>query len=423
MIKNRVLVASLTSIIIISSIFISCSSKINKIITNSPEEIKTASEKVITPTSNTTLILQHNWTEEDVQTKAIEKMVNSFNDSQDKISVEIEKVTGILMDLNNLPDITIIDNPDMAAFAAKGLLADITDKMDDYEYKDDFYPGPIASCMLNGKYYGVPLGSNDLALYYNKDIFEASGLKPPTTFNELKRVAKKLSHGDTYGLAISADNTSPIIQTFQFIPWLISSGAKYNEIGSEEGISSLQFLTELIDIGAMSRDVLNWSHDDIKEQFITNKAAMIVNGPWIINRLIEDTPNLNWGVIKIPKEKKYSSVLGGENWGIVKGKNEDIAWEFIKFTQKEEVLNEFCAELGYIPSRMDIAESNKSITKDPNMSVFLDELQYASPRGPHENWPQISDAIANALKESLTKAKTPNQAAKDAQDKIDALLK
>lgn len=411
--KNKV-VACLTSVIIMASMIIGCGNKTKETTTDSSKNVTTSS-------GNTTIRLQHSWTEEDAQTKAIEKIVNKFNDSQDKIKVEVETVKSLLTDLDNLPDITVVDNPDMAAFATKGLLADITDKMNEYEHKDKFYPGPIASCMVDRKYYGIPIGSNDLALYYNKGMFDAVGLKPPTTFNELRNVSRKLSGGNTYGLAIAADTTNTTIETFQFIPWLISSGAEYNKISSEEGIRSLNFLSELINSGSMSKDVLNWSHDDIKDQFVTSKAAMIVSGPWIINTLKKEAPDLNWGVVKIPREKKYSSVLGGENWGILKGKNEEAAWEFIKFTQEENVLNEFCSDMGYIPSRRDIAERNESITKDPNMSVFLDALQYASPRGPHKNWPQISDAIANALQESLTSGKSPEQAAKDAQAKIDAL--
>lgn len=413
--KSKLLVACLTSVIIMSSMFTACGTKDNKTTTDSAEKQ--------TSTQKTTLVLWNIWKKEDSKTEALNKLVKKFNDSQKDIEVKIEDEKVVSIDSKDVPDISILDNPNMAAFADKGLLVDITDKMNAYEYKDNFYPGPIESCMLNSKYYGVPLGSNALALYYNKDMFESSGLKPPTTFNELKSIANKLTKGNTYGLGISTPSFNYETTTFQYIPFLISGGAAYNKIGSEEGINSLQYLTDLLSSGSMSREMVALEQDDVAKQFIANKVAMIVNGPWIISMLKSDAPNLNWGVVKIPREKKYSSVLGGENWGIFKEENKEAAWEFIKFTQEEEVLNEFSSELGYIPSRKDIAERNESITKDPNMSVFLDELQYASPRGPHKNWPQISKAIADAVQESFTNTKTPSQAAKDAQDKINVLIK
>ena len=422
--KSKVFLACLTSVMLTVSMLTGCSG-ISTTETSADSSKKTtiSSEKTNTYSGKTTLTLSHVWKEGESQTASVEKLVNKFNTSQDKIEVKVDNEKTVSTDSKILPDITVVDNPKMAALADAGLLADITDKMNNYEYKDQFYSGPIASCMLNGKYYGIPLGSNDLALYYNKDMFDAAGLQPPTTFNELKNTAKKLTKGDTYGLGIATPTSDYETTTFQYIPFLLSAGAKFNEIGSEEGISSIQFLTDILNTGSMSKGIMNWDQNDIEKQFVTNKAAMIIDGPWIINTIKKDAPNLNWAIVKIPREKKYASVLGGENWAILKGEHEDAAWEFIKFTQEEEVLNEFCSGMGCIPSRKDIAERNESITKDPNMSVFLDELQYASPRGPHAKWPEISNAIATALQESFTNVKTPEQAAKDAQVKIDAILK
>lgn len=421
--KSKVLLSHVISLFMIVTILTGCHNSTKELVSDSNNKEETISSNDISSSTNkTTLTLWTTWTNEQSQTPAINKLVEKFNSSQNKIEVRVENAKSISTDANSFPDIGIIDNPNMAAFADQGLLTDITSKINDYEHKNDFYPGPIASCMLNNKYYGVPVGSNDLALFYNKDMFNNAGLKPPTTFNELKTTAKKLTKGTTYGLGIATPNSNYETTTFQYIPFLISAGSEYNKISSEEGISSIQFLTDILNNGSMSKEIASWEQDDLEKQFAKDKAAMIVDGPWIINTLKKDAPNLNWGVVKIPREKKYSSVLGGEDWVIFKGKHEDEAWEFIKFTQNENVLNEFCSDMGYIPSRKDIAERNESITKDPIMSVFLDELQYAMPRGPEKKWPEISKALASALQESLTNTKTPEQAAKDAQVKIDSIL-
>jgi multiple sugar transport system substrate-binding protein len=194
---------------------------------------------------------------------------------------------------DKLPDIGIVDSPDMASFASMGLFADVTSKMNSvFPNKSKFFPGPIASCVLNGKYYVLPFGSNDVALYYNKDMFKAAGLTAPTTFAQLKTDSKKLTQKSTYGLAMSAVKTDE--GSFQFLPWLQSTGAKYNEIGSTKGISSLSYLTDLINTGSMSKEVINWTQNDLEKQFATSKAAMIEDGPWIINTLKIDAPKLNW---------------------------------------------------------------------------------------------------------------------------------
>jgi multiple sugar transport system substrate-binding protein len=56
--------------------------------------------------------------------------------------------------------------------------------------------------------------------------------------------------------------------------------------------------------------------------------------------------------------------------------------------------------------------------KDPVMKVFIEQLAYAVPRGPHPKWPELSAAIQDAIQQSITGAKTPDAAAKDAAAKI-----
>lgn len=387
----------------------------------------TVPNKSTATSSKVKLVIWHYWDGQQ-QRDALQKLIDKFNASQDKIEVssvfiprtELTKQLTMGVVANKLPDIAIVDNPDMASFASMGIFAEITDKV--APIKNEFYTGPISSCELNGKYYGVPFGSNDLALFYNKDMLSAENIQPPTTWDELKIAAKKLTKpGITYGLAIAAPKNDE--GTFQFLPWLLSTGAKFNEIDSPQGIKALSYLTDLIKDHSMSGEVINWTQNDLEKQFVTKKAAMIVDGPWIINTIKSDAPSLNWGVVKIPKDKIFSSVLGGENWGIIKGPHEAEAWQFIKFTEQKNIMIEYAADFGFIPPIKDIAENDDAITKDPVMSVFLDELQYAMPRGPHPKWPQISDAISTAMQESFTQIKTPEQAAKDAQVKIDSIIK
>lgn len=418
--RNKMVLACLIATIMTVGLLTGCGSSA------STTKTKVASSAV------TKIVVWHYFSDP-VQQKTMNNMANEFNTSQNKIQVsmqflprdELTKQFTLGLVADKLPDIGIVDNPDMASFSSMGLFADITSKMNSvFPDKFKFFSGPLESCMLNGKYYGLPFGSNDLALFYNKDMFKAAGLNPPTTFAELKTDAKKLTKpgaNTTYGLALSAIKSDE--GSFQYLPWLLSTGAKYNQIGSAQGISSLSYLTDFVNTGSMSKEIINWTQNDLEKQFATNKAAMISDGPWIINTLRIDAPKLNWGVVKLPKDKIYTSDLGGENWGVIKGPNEAAAEQFIKFTQQKKIMDEYTDGMGYIPSRKDIAESNPKITKDPILSVFLDELQYAMPRGPSPKWPQISDAIATALQESFTNAKTPAQASKDAQTKIDAIMK
>jgi multiple sugar transport system substrate-binding protein len=360
------------------------------------------------------------------QQQGINTIITGFNASQKDVEVtgeyvpfaDFKKQLSIGLAASKLPDVAIIDNPDMAAYSAMGLFADITDKLKDWPDKDQYFPGPWKSTVYDGKSYGIPLGSNCLALYYNQDMLTKAGVAVPTTWDELKAAARKLTGNGVYGFGISAPKNEE--GTFQFIPWLLSSGASADKVDGPEGIKAFSFLTDLIKDGSMSTEIINWTQGDVLKQFEAGKLAMMINGPWQIPDLKKNTPDLKYGVALTPKDKDYSSVLGGENWGVVAGKNVDASVKFLMYAVSPDVLKTYMGDFGYIPSRKDAA-ADAQFTGDPIMKVFVDELQYAMPRGPSPKWPQISDAISTALQESLTGAKTPEAAAKDAQVKIDKL--
>jgi multiple sugar transport system substrate-binding protein len=358
-----------------------------------------------------------------------EKVVSDFNASQSKIKVvsqmvpreELLKQYTIGLVGGNLPDIGMVDNPEHASFAAMGLFLDISDKIKGWEGDGKFFKGPWKSCVYNGKVYGVPHNSNCLALYYNEDMLKAAGVQPPTTWSELETAAKKLTKPGVFGLAICAIGNEE--GTFQYLPWLLSSGATIEKLNSPESIKSLTFLTGLIKKGYMSNEVINWTQADVEKQFATGRAAMMVNGPWNLSAVKTDAPNMNWYLAKIPKDKVYSSVLGGENFGIIaNSKHPAEAWEFLKYMSRPDVMENFAKNAGKFPPRADVMNGSTYWKSDRLLKVFTEQMEYAMPRGPHPKWPEISSAIYTAFQEAFTMTKTPEQALQDAQNKVDKAL-
>jgi multiple sugar transport system substrate-binding protein len=360
-----------------------------------------------------------------------DNLVKKYNNSQSKYVVEAQYVQFAQMKKaitigiaagNDLPDIVQLDNPDHASFAAAGTFEDLTARINEWGQADKYFKGPLNSAMYQGKYYGLPLDSNVLALYYNKDAFKEAGIAaPPQTWDELRDDAKKLTKGDRLGLAISAVKSEE--GTFQFLPWLLSTGANYDSMDNPEAVKSLEILTNLIKDGTMSKEVLTWTQADAEKQFASGKAAMMVNGPWNIGAVKADAPKMNWGIALIPKDKQNASVLGGENIAIIKGKNVDGAWDFMKFVEAQANIEEFTSKSGYFSPRQDVSDSSDFWKKDPYLKGFADQLVTAMPRGPHPKWPQISEAIQEAIQVSLSLHETPDVAMKAAAGKVKALLK
>ena len=354
--------------------------------------------------------------------KALNHIIEEFNGSQDSITVEakyvpfadFKKQLSIGASSDELPDLVILDNPDHAAYAAMGIFADITDKFD----VSNYYEGPVNSCTLDGKLYGVPFGSNDLLLFYNEDMLKEAGCEVPTTWDELLEVAKATTTDSVFGFAHCALQNEE--GTFNFLPWVWSTGATSYEINSEGGIKALNFEKELVDSGAMTKEAINWTQGDTMHQFIAGNLAMMINGTWQIPTMREEVPDLNWNVAPIPQDKEQASGLGGENYAVIAGGNEDAAVKFLEFATTPETCLYMMNAMGYISADSTIAENQ--FEGDEVYQVFVDEMQYAHARGPLPEWPSISDAISLAFNKVITGESAPEDAAAEAQATIDGII-
>jgi multiple sugar transport system substrate-binding protein len=323
------------------------------------------------------------------------------------------------------PDVTYIDNPEVALFASRGLLFDLDPLLAESKVikKDDIFPGPLSSVAWDGKVYGIPRGANTIALYYNADMFKAKGLdpdNPPKTWDELYEAAKTLNDpaANIYGLAFSAVGTEE--GTFQFLPWLQMTGGNYDKVNTEGGAKALEFWSKLIDEKLASPDTLIRSQWDSTGTFNAGNAAMAISGPWELPRMSQEAKfEYRAALLPIPEEgATRASALGeGDNVILANTDNPKEAFMLLEFLyeQMPRVWNEF----GYLPAYP--AEVN-----DPRWpeiyAVFEESMKYAKNRGPHPQWPKISKAIQTAIQSTLTHQADAKTALETAQGEIDAVL-
>lgn len=395
-------------------------------VTSVSPETSTAPEESVAPAAETTDITLWNYWETPKHQETLGRIIDQFNASQDAVSLTSEYIPfadfkkqlsiGVVSD--ELPDMVIIDNPDHAAYAAMGIFADLTDKLADWPDLAQYFEGPINSATLDGRLYGLPFGSNCLMLFYNEDMLAAADCEVPATWPELVDVAQKTTTGNVYGLGLSGLQNEE--GTFQFLPWLWSSGATSYEINSEGGIKALTLYQELIAEGAMSKEVINWTQGDVMNQFISGNLAMMINGPWQVPTMREQVPDMKWNVAPIPEDAQQASDLGGENFAVINNDNVDASLSFLKFVASPDMLTTYVNDFGYIASRQDVAATQ--FTDDAIMEAFADEMKYAYPRGPHPRWPEISNAISTAFNEVVTETSDPAAAAQKAQDTIDTIV-
>ena len=366
--------------------------------------------------------------ETDAQKEMIQSLMDGFNASQDEYEAthvyvpfsDYEKQLTLGIASGELPDLVILDGCSMASFIQLGLFGDISDA--DINW-DEYIEGPLESTMMDGKHYGIPFATNCTALYYNKDMFDAAGIDYPdenTTWDEFHEMAKALTKDGVYGFGNAATNTDE--GTFQCLQWLYTAGGSYTDI--EDGVDAYKLMQEMIEDGSWTKECVNWTQSDVNNNFMAGNLAMQQNGPWQIPGIEENAPELNYGVTTLPKKdadsEQATSILGGENMGVVKQDNMDGAIAFLKYYDQTDVMVDAMKQYGSFPPKTEAAQDTYW-TEDPIQAAFITQLDTSIPRGPSASWPSYSSAIQSGFQEIMTLAKTPDQAAQDTQAAVDAV--
>ncbi|MDI5932411.1 ABC transporter substrate-binding protein [Halomonas kalidii] len=117
-------------------------------------------------------------------------------------------------------DLVACDLPWFGELASKGMLMPLDSLIERDAYDlSDFHPVAIQSSGYAGKQYGIPVQTTPELLCYRKDILERAQLEPPTTTEELVKVARRLhdpARGQ-YGIAWNAARGTPLGHTFSFL--------------------------------------------------------------------------------------------------------------------------------------------------------------------------------------------------------------
>ncbi|PYY43040.1 ABC transporter substrate-binding protein [Curtobacterium sp. MCLR17_043] len=313
-----------------------------------------------------------------------------------------------------LPDVLMLDNPDLQQIAETGALSPLSD----YDISTDGYAkGVLQAGTYEDKVYGLAPTVNTIALFYNKKALSEAGVTPPKTWDELQSAAAKLTEGDQYGFAVDANATYE--GTWQFLPFMWSNGGDEKDIATPETEEALSLWKGLVDDGSMSKSVVNWTQADVNDQFMAGKAAMMINGPWQIPGLKES--KVDYGIAQIPVQSasdKAVAPLGGEVWTVPNtgDKAKQAVAAKIVDCMNSDANQLAMAKLRYtIPSKTDVAQQ---FGKDvPEEQVFVDLVADARARTGElgADWPKAATKIYTAVQSALTGQDSPADALQNAQ--------
>ena len=214
------------------------------------------------------------------------------------------------------------------------------------EYSQDYYS--IAQSDLSGPngVVGIPLEYDALTLFINKDIFDANGKTPPTTWDELRTISKELTVKDEAGIITQAGVALGRTENVDHWPEILSlmmiqNGVNMNNPSGPLAENALSYFT----LYSKGESVWNETLPPSTVAFSAGKLAMYFGPSWRAFEIIDQNPGLNFQTVPLPQlaqeEGARTSVSLATYWaeGVwARSEQKEKAWNFLKFVSTSESL-------------------------------------------------------------------------------------
>jgi multiple sugar transport system substrate-binding protein len=302
---------------------------------------------------------------------------------------------------------------------------------------------------VDGKPYGIPYDGEVTVQVYRKDLYDAKGLKPATTYDQLLSNAKTLTDPAEriYGLALRGFAGAG--QNMYIYPSILRGfGGSWMQggkvvVNSPEAVKALQWYVDALTAYAPPA-VRNWNWPDIADAFSQGTVATYLDAH--SSAAVITNPEKSKVVGKIgyarwPKGPAGKGVTSIWNWGFpvnsaLTDKQKKATWLFIEWATSAETQARTSYKFAGPAKRSGV--NRLSIWRSPEFAAAmsnagdnfipaaLESLENDTdvewrPRVPQ--WPAIGETMATAIQSALVGQKKPKEALDEAQTRIDQILK
>lgn len=209
-----------------------------------------------------------------------------------------------------LPDIFWVDAAEAPEYAESGVLMDLSDYLSENTDIDEALNG-MEDGYNNGEIqYGLPYQCNVQGFFYNKELFDAAGVKYPTnetTYEEFLDMIAKIKESGVTPIAIGSKNSSYTMWEFneflerygwsENIDAILSGEKKFN---NPDLVACFEKMEGLKDAGAFPDNMATIEYFDAKQLFDNGTAAMFGTGQWDCSEFDEnlgDKVGFWWGPV------------------------------------------------------------------------------------------------------------------------------
>jgi multiple sugar transport system substrate-binding protein len=379
---------------------------------------------------------------QDIEGKAMTSAAARFNATHPKIHVSVTNygnadyaLTKVLTAIRGgaYPDIAYLYGSWAANIARSPTAVDLSSKIKQPGVNwNDFWPAERQAVQVGGKVIGMPALVDNLALVYNKKLFDQAGIPYPTaswTWDDFRAAAQKLTDPSAkqFGWAYVADGSEDTVWRFDALLWqaggdILNSDNTKAEFNSPAGVQAATLLQQMATVDhSVYLDNGNGNYANL---FNSGKIAMLFTGPWDLSSF----PNVNYGVQVLPGNANHQTISGPDQWVLFNNGSQrtQAAWTFLKwFTSPQQALI-WSTQTGDLPiraSETQLPGYGAYVKKYPGVSVFVqNESNALKARPVIANYNEVSSAMGQAIQAVLLGKGQPQQELDQAAGQVDQTL-
>jgi ABC-type glycerol-3-phosphate transport system substrate-binding protein len=314
------------------------------------------------------------------------------------------------------PDVTSVTAADLAAMSARGqlLTLDPLIQRDRYDLKD-YFDRALRQWQWAGRQTGLPRGFANQVLYYNVDLFERAGRKPPPadwsssawTWEDFLADARALNQtaDDGKSGAWGYGMWPGLRFTYGLFIWnaggdVLSPDGKTCVVDSREAIDGLQFMGDLVARHGVAPPMDMARAEQTDQMFYKGRVAMHVFTSGAMQRHQTGVTGFRWEVGVVPKGRAARQTTGGgTGWAIpAETGNREEAWALLRHLLSPE--NQKIQAGFFYPSRKSIAEwfaeADPQLPPKNRKTVF-GAGNYSRPDPVHPRWGDVDRIVQTEL--------------------------
>ena len=367
--------------------------------------------------------------------EALRKIVDDFNNSQDRYRV-VEQYVGtydtifrkmvVNIRAGNPPALAVAYESMVAKYHEAGAVVDLDEYLThpdcglSKESLADIYPAFIESNRFRhygNKLLSFPFTKSVLMMYYNRALLEKLGFDgPPRTWDEFAAACKAVKDsGEARGYAISIDPSTIDAMVYSFGGDVLNEDETGTAFESPASRQVFDLLGMLVREG-LGYMIMDNSYND-RDDLAMGRAAFFIRSSTSAPIVAKQTADLRaagrpaaqWDLDIIPHGEGYRpvTVMFGANVCMLKT-SPDVqrgAWEFIKYFTSRDVTADWAMKSGYLPVRKSAVEVpvlRDFLSSQPWARKPLDALAYSRSEPVIDGWQEIRMYIDDAERAVLT---------------------